>query len=105
MIVYDEKGRPRSNVKLRIDKPVHLVFNININNKFHVVNNSNYALTDNNFKVEDGESIEKDKILQCVFWNFDSSSLSSDGCITVTENRNEQYDLVRGTTLICIEYT
>lgn len=99
--MYDEKGNPKSNVKLGEDKPVRILFDVEVKNDSTAINDSNYILSDDGSNDQENEETEKHS-LACAFWNFKISNWSSDGCVTSLQTNNEGYNPNDGKLIVII---
>ena len=84
MTIYDEKGRPKNKTELNINKPVQLTFQVHVQEEEDNFNNDGYSYD----------------IVQCVFWDFQHSNWSSEGCQKITKAKEDNVDIHQGINII-----
>ena len=83
IIFFDERGKPKYNVKLEKDKHVQILFDI-LSQHESIPPGNESSSTSENVHI-DGHNIKK-RDLMCGFWNHTEFQWSSDGCSTLFQD-------------------
>jgi len=91
--VYSETGERKSAIDLENDKPIELHFDVD-QTSLETTPKTSLETTQKTTSVETSSKTSSEttleKVHRCVFWNFDTSDWSTDGC----ETRVETFSIV-----------